>query len=163
MNKQNFRKWSQTKPEEVHEKPLHSPKVTVWCGLISSRIYGPNFFEDPEGNARLVTTDTYIEMLNMVSVNDIYPDIWFQQDGATAHTSLRAREWLTNQFGNKIIFHHMEFTWSARSPDLSPLDYFLWDYVKENVFKRQPADIEILKEIVQEVVSSIDQDVQRAV
>ena len=57
----------------------------------------------------------------------------------------------------------MEFTWSARSPDLSLLDYFLWDYVKENVFKRQSTDIEILKEIVQEVVSSIDQDVQRAV
>ena len=34
----------------------------------------------------------------------------------------------------------------------STLDYFLWGYVKENVFKRQPADIEILKEIVQEVV-----------
>ena len=49
----------------------------------------------------------------------------------------------------------------ARSPDLSPLDYFLWGYVKENVFKRQSADIEILKEIVQEVVSSIDQDVLR--
>ena len=57
----------------------------------------------------------------------------------------------------------MEFPWPARSPDLSPLDYFLWVYVKENVFKRQPADIEILKEIVQEVVSSIDQDVLRAV
>ena len=35
--------------------------------------------------------------------------------------------------------------------------------MKENFFKRQPADIEILKEIVQEVVSSIDQDVLRAV
>ena len=103
------------------------------------------------------------EMLNMMFVNDIYPDQWFQQDGATAHRSLRAREWLTNQFGNKIISHHMEFPWPARSPDLSPLDYFLWGYVKENVFKRQPADIEILKEIVQEVVSSIDQDVLRAV
>ena len=40
----------------------------------------------------MVTTDTYIEMLNMMFVNDIYPDQWFQQDGATAHTSLRARE-----------------------------------------------------------------------
>lgn len=163
MNKQNFRKWSPTKPEEVYEKPLHSPKVTVWCGLSSNRIYGPYFFEDPEGNARTVTSETYIEMLNMIFVNDIYPDQWFQQDGATAHTSLRAREWLTNQFGNKIISHHMEFPWPARSPDLSPLDYFLWGYVKENVFKRQPADIEILKEIVQGVVSSIDQDVLRAV
>ena len=73
MNKPNFRKWSRTKPEEVYEKPLHSPKVTVWCGLSSNRIYGPYFFEDPEGNARMVTTDTYIEMLNMMSVNDIYP------------------------------------------------------------------------------------------
>ena len=53
---------------------------------------------------------------------------------------------------------------SARSPDISPLDYFLLlGYVKENVFKRQTADIEILKEIFQEVVSSIDQDVPRAV
>ena len=89
-------KWSPTKPEEVYEKPLHSPKVTVWSGLSSNRIYGPYFFEDPERNARTVTTETYIEMLNMMFVNDIYPDQWFQQDGATAHTSLRAREWLTN-------------------------------------------------------------------
>ena len=35
--------------------------------------------------------------------------------------------------------------------------------MKDNVFKRQPADIEIRKEIVQEVVSSIEQDVLRAV
>ena len=81
----------------------------------------------------------HIEMLNMMFVNDIYPDQWFQQDGATAHTSLKAREWLTNQFGNKIISHHMEFPWPARSPDLFPLDYFQWGYVKENFFKRQPA------------------------
>ena len=58
MNKQNFRKWSRTKPEEVYGKPLHSQKVTVWCGLISNRIYGPYFFEDPEGNVWMVTTDT---------------------------------------------------------------------------------------------------------
>ena len=37
----------------------------------------------------------------------------------------------------------MEFSWPARSPDFFPLDYFLWGYVKENAFKRQPADIEI--------------------
>ena len=102
-------------------------------------------------------------MLNIMFVNDIYPDQWFQQDGETAHTSLIAKEWLTNQFGNKIIFHHMEFPWPARYPGFSPLDYFLRGYVKDNVFKRQPADIEIRKEIVQEVVSSIEQDVLRAV
>ena len=73
----------------------------------------------------MVSTDTCILMLNMMFANDIYPDQWFQQDGATAHASLRARERLTNQFGNKIISHHMEFSWPARSPDFFPLDYFL--------------------------------------
>ena len=33
MNKQNFRKWSRTKPEEVYKKPLHSPKVTSGAAL----------------------------------------------------------------------------------------------------------------------------------
>ena len=69
----------------VFDKPLHSPKVTVWCGLSSNRVYGPYFFQDPDGKALTVTSDTYIEMLNTMFTGDIYPDRWFQQDGATAH------------------------------------------------------------------------------
>ena len=57
----------------------------------------------------------------------------------------------------------MEFPFPARSPDLSPLDYFLWGYVKEKVIKGQRADIEIVKQIVQEVVSCIDHDTLRDV
>ncbi|KAJ4429943.1 hypothetical protein ANN_22147 [Periplaneta americana] len=41
VNKQNFRYWSDEHPFQVWEKPLHSPKVTVWCGIID-----PYFFED---------------------------------------------------------------------------------------------------------------------
>ena len=103
MNKQNFRKWSPTKPVGVFDKPLHSPKVTVWCGLSSNRVYGPYFFQDPDGKALTVTSDTYIEMLNTMFTGDIYPDRWFQQDGATAHTSLRSRTWLNS--GNHVISH----------------------------------------------------------
>jgi len=29
VNKQNFRYWSQANPRALHEKPLHSQKVTV--------------------------------------------------------------------------------------------------------------------------------------
>ena len=114
--KTNFRKWSRTKPEEVYEKPLHSPKVPSGAAL------GPIESTGHIWRSWRKCTDGYnrhIEMLNMMFVNDIYPDQWFQQDGATAHTSLIAKEWLTNQFGNKIIFHHMEFPWPARSRSFS--------------------------------------------
>ena len=29
VNKQNFRYWSQSNPRELHERPLHSERVTV--------------------------------------------------------------------------------------------------------------------------------------
>jgi len=29
VNKQNFRYWSETDPQQVHERPLHSARVTV--------------------------------------------------------------------------------------------------------------------------------------
>jgi hypothetical protein len=31
VNKQNFPYWASQNPHEVHERPLHSPKVAVWC------------------------------------------------------------------------------------------------------------------------------------
>ena len=33
VNKQKFRYWSQNNPRELHQRPLHSPKVTVWCAM----------------------------------------------------------------------------------------------------------------------------------
>ena len=44
VNKQNFRYWSQANPRALHEKPLHSPKVTVCCAMSASGFIGPYFF-----------------------------------------------------------------------------------------------------------------------
>ena len=44
VNKQNFRYWSQNNPREVHQRPLHSPKVTVWCTIFEFGVWGPYFF-----------------------------------------------------------------------------------------------------------------------
>jgi len=43
VNKQNFRYWSHANPRTLHEKPLHSQKVTVWCAMLASGIIGPYF------------------------------------------------------------------------------------------------------------------------
>ena len=97
INKQNFRKESIRKPVEVFEQLLHSPRVTVWCGLSSNKVYGPYFIWDTDmGNVRTVTTEAYIEMLDNVMTVDSHIGIWFQQDGTTYHASLHARDWLRN-------------------------------------------------------------------
>ena len=44
VNKQNFRYWSQNNPREVHQRPLHSPKVAVWCTIFEFGVWGPYFF-----------------------------------------------------------------------------------------------------------------------
>ena len=83
-------------------------------------VYGPYFFENPanSNNVRTVTTVVYIDLLETEFSGSNPPEVWFQQDGATSHTSSCAMDWLGNHFGNNIISHRSEFPWPPRSPDL---------------------------------------------
>jgi hypothetical protein len=95
VNKQNFHCWAEENPQELHQWPLHSTCVTVWCRVANFGVTAPYFFEDKDGHPVKVTSACYVEML----WNFLKPElshhgiglstIWFQQDGATAHT-LRA-------------------------------------------------------------------------
>ena len=44
VNKQNFRYWAAENPRELHQQPLHSPKVTVWCAVAEFGVWGRYFF-----------------------------------------------------------------------------------------------------------------------
>ncbi|PSN38559.1 hypothetical protein C0J52_14825 [Blattella germanica] len=55
VNQQNCHYWANENPQQFHERPLHSPKVTVWCAVSQTCIIGPYFFED--GNGRAVTVN----------------------------------------------------------------------------------------------------------
>ena len=57
VNKQTARFWASDNPKVIHQRPLHAAKVTVWCGITSSRIVGPHFFEDANGNAVSINGD----------------------------------------------------------------------------------------------------------
>ena len=54
-NKQNCRYWASENPLNLHEQPLHSQKVTVWCAISTSGIIGPYFFEE---NNQTVTVNS---------------------------------------------------------------------------------------------------------
>ncbi|GFX99875.1 uncharacterized protein TNCV_259121 [Trichonephila clavipes] len=46
VNTHNCRIWETDNPHSTLRVPLHSPKVTVWCGFSASFIFGPYFFEE---------------------------------------------------------------------------------------------------------------------
>lgn len=64
----------------------------------------------------------------------------YQHDGAPAHFSRNVRELLDRMFPDRWIGRNGPVWWPARSPDLTPLDYFLWGCIKEIVYKTPPRD-----------------------
>ena len=56
VNKQNYRYWAPENPQELHQRPLHSERLTVCCGIASFGVLGPYFFADNEGAAVTVTS-----------------------------------------------------------------------------------------------------------
>lgn len=153
VNKQNFRYWGNENPRETHKKPLHSPRVTVWCAVGQKTVIGPYFFEENCVNVT-VNSERYIAMLQDFFLPELrrrrIPKrrVWFQQDGATCHTSNDTINFLRQNFPNHLISARGDIHWPPRSPDLSPCDYFLWGYLKERVYKEKPRTLEDLKRAI---------------
>ena len=63
VNKQNMRYWSPVNPKELDEMPLHSPEVTVWCGVGAFGIVGTYFFENDNKETVTVNSERYVTML----------------------------------------------------------------------------------------------------
>ena len=59
----------------------------------------------------------------------------FQLDGAPPHWGLQVRAFLNDKFLERWIGRGGPAAWPPRSPDINSLDFFLWGYVKIEVFK----------------------------
>jgi hypothetical protein len=62
---------------------------------------------------------------------------WFQQDGAPPHIAKIVKATLNANFKDHVISRGFSFVCPARIPDLNPLDFFLWRYLKQKVYKKQ--------------------------
>ena len=77
------------------------------------------------GNYIIFIRDILPEMLENVPLQ-VRQRLWFQQDGAPAHFALDVREYLNNIFPNGWIGRGGPVQWPPRSPDLTPMDFFIW-------------------------------------
>jgi hypothetical protein len=61
---------------------------------------------------------------------------YFQHDGAPHYTRLVMQR-LNDTFPNRWIGRGSTINWPPRSPDLSPLDFCLWGWLKSEVCRRK--------------------------
>ncbi|GFW43801.1 putative transposable element [Trichonephila clavipes] len=159
VNKHNCRIWSEANPQVYVETPLHPEKLTVWCALWAGGIIGPYFFKNDEGHNVTVNGDRYRAMIT----NFFFPELnnhdvqelWFQQDGATCHTAPATIDLLKDTFGDRLISRFGPVNWPPRSCDLTPLDYFLWGYVKSLVYADKPQTLDHLEDNIRRVIADI--------
>ncbi|GFY36494.1 uncharacterized protein TNCV_27001 [Trichonephila clavipes] len=96
-------------------------------------------------------TNFFIPELN----NHDVQELWFQQDGATCHTARATIDLLKDTFGDRLISRFGPVNWPPRSCDLTPLDYFLWGYVKSLVYADKPQTLDHLEDNIRRVIADV--------
>jgi hypothetical protein len=90
---------------------------------------GPYCFDKAEGRKVSVNAVRYNVMRGTFLHNELHPRqqdlLWFQKDGATAHTAHIAMQALRTMFPGRLIFHFREITWPTCLHDLAVPDYIL--------------------------------------
>ncbi|GFX97687.1 uncharacterized protein TNCV_3065741 [Trichonephila clavipes] len=136
-----------------------SETLTVWCALWAGGIIGPYFFKNDEFHNVTVNGDRYRAMITNFFIPELnnhdVQELWFQQDGVTCHTARATIDLLKDTFGDRLISRFGPVNWPPRSWDLTPLDYFLWGYVKLLVYADKPQTLDHLEDNIRRVIADI--------
>ena len=103
------------------------PKVMSWAMMVDGQVFIHWFDIGARQNSEVYVQEVLEGF--MWPILQTMPNrarYWFQQDGARSHTSNFSLEWLQEKFR------------PARSPDKSPLDYFLWGICEAEIRRVKP-------------------------
>lgn len=149
VNKHNCVYWDTTNPHETYEMQLNQPGLTVWAGISSSGVIGPEFFEGT------VNCDNYLELLQDTVVPALsrrhdFHNLYFMHDGAPPHYATKVRRHLDVTFPGKWIGRRGPIEYPARSPDLTPMDFSVWGIVKNSVYSKKPRTLAHMEQFIRE-------------
>ena len=65
---------------------------------------------------------------------------------------------LRSNFSRHLISRFDNIHWPSRSPDLTPVDFFLWGYLKDRVYTGRPQTREELKQSIHTEITAIQVD-----
>ena len=118
--------------ENPHVKKVthyqHEFRLNVWAGIIGNfiigsvvlppRLHGVNYLEHLGKTLPEILEELPLQLRQVM---------WFMDDGAPPHFTLNVRNYLHQHYPNRWIGRGNDapVNWPPRSPDLTPLDYFL--------------------------------------
>ncbi|GBO29186.1 hypothetical protein AVEN_124673-1 [Araneus ventricosus] len=94
-----------------------------------------------------------LEMYAVPQMQQHQPDVIFQQDGAPPHWGMIVRDILDENFPDRRCGRGGPIPWPPSSPDITPLDFFLWSFVKNIVYK---TSVPSLDELKRRIVTAIE-------
>lgn len=156
-NLRNLHFWSAQNPQcKKQMRSQHRFAHNVWMGIIGHTLLGPYIFPGT------LTGTTYLEFLQNSFTDfldeslplSIYNNVFFQQDGAPPHFSRNVRAWLDDNYNNRWIGRGGPINWPPRSPDLTPLDFYVWGYMKSKVYE---VEIHTAEQLHQRILNAADE------
>ena len=131
---------------------MKGPKVTAFVAFNPKHgCLGPYWFESGDKTVT-VNAVRYMEV-----IEKFYEDLttkltpgqiqkaWLMQDGAPPHTAHDTIALLHERFNDRLIALGTTHEWAPHSPDLNPLDFWLWGAAKGCVFANKPKTLDQLK------------------
>ena len=84
--------------------------------------------------------------------------MYFMQDGAPPHYATPVRTFLDQTFPSRWLGRRGAIEWLPRSPDLTPMDFFVWRVVKDEVDARKPSNVQEIKLYIIDSVNRINEN-----
>ena len=139
-----------------------SPKVNVFCAISGRRVFGPFFFAED-----IVTGKVYQDILEnwlmpQLPSEEVQGSI-YQQDIAPPHWHKEVQEYLNEYLPGRLVGRaaatDYTCTWPPRSLELTVCDFFLWGFVKDNVYVPPlPKTLSGLRESINTATGNVTQD-----
>jgi len=134
-NFRNLHIWAEENPHAIRPSRFQQQfSVNVWAAIINDELVGP---------VELPQVMNSLNFLNFLQneFSDLLDDLplatrrkmWLQLDGCPSHFGINVRQYLNENFPQWIGRGGL-VSWPPRSPDLTPLDFFLWGTMKEKVY-----------------------------
>ena len=135
-NKHNSHFWSQENPHVVRETNFQeSWKFNVFCAIKNDSVFCYHFYNENLNGERYVDLLSNVVMRVVSNMPEREANMaFYQMDGAPPHNTRIVGETLDQMFQDRWIANNGPFLWPPRSPDLNPLDFFVWGYIKNLVY-----------------------------
>lgn len=157
FNRKNKHFWARVNPHKKQIVKIQGRKsINVWCGIIDNRVLGPIIIQNTLNGPRYLDllSNEVEEALEELPIQ-IFNNIIWQQDGAPPHNTVGVTEYLNDSY-DLWIGRRGPINWPANSPDLSPLDFFLWGYLKNKVYYNRPTTIRELAEKIEIEINNLN-------